>query len=253
MGNNNKKLNLNKDELYDMYIVKEMTSKEIANYYHCCTKSVRNYLIRYDISVRTMAESVKLERSKWSKEKELARARKFSASWRNLSDDVKLNIYKVRSMYANTEDAIMKARITKSLNNSNIKSKAEELFYNKLLLIFDSNDVIRQYIDLRRYPFSCDFYIKSKDLFIEYQGHQTHGFKPYDEADDKCITHLSLMQGKGYDMKTWTVRDVKKLNAAKSNKIKLLIVYPKNDSYLVINGITSNIGKINTFNINDIK
>ena len=56
----------------------------------------------------------------------------------------------------------------------------------KLILFFDRDDIIRQYIDLQKYPFNCDFYIKSKDLFIEYQGHQTHGTKPYDELDPDC-------------------------------------------------------------------
>ena len=48
-----------------------------------------------------------------------------------------------------------------------------------LLIIFEKDDIIRQYYDKDRYPFNCDFYIKSKDLFIEYQGHPSHGYCPF--------------------------------------------------------------------------
>ena len=53
-------------------------------------------------------------------------------------------------------------------------------------------------------------------------------------------------------MKTWTVRDVNKLNTAKENKINLLLIYPKHDTYLVTQGEIKNLYKFNLVNINDI-
>ena len=44
-------------------------------------------------------------------------------------------------------------------------------------------DVITQYKD-DRYPFACDFYIPSLDLFIECNYHWTHGGKPYEGTED---------------------------------------------------------------------
>ena len=35
-----------------------------------------------------------------------------------------------------------------------------------------------------RYPFACDFYISSLDLFIECNYHWTHGGKPYEGTED---------------------------------------------------------------------
>lgn len=40
----NQKLNLDKELLYELYIVQEMTSQEVANVFGCTSKSVRNYL-----------------------------------------------------------------------------------------------------------------------------------------------------------------------------------------------------------------
>jgi len=40
-----------------------------------------------------------------------------------------------------------------------------------------------------RYPYEVDFWLPKYDLFIEIQGHWTHGDHPYDESneDDKAL------------------------------------------------------------------
>lgn len=63
-------------------------------------------------------------------------------------------------------------------NNSFPSNKEEDSFYNLLLQIFPKEDIERQYSD-SRYPFNCDFYIRSLDLFIELNFHFTHGFHPF--------------------------------------------------------------------------
>ena len=67
---------------------------------------------------------------------------------------------------------------TKKKNNSFNKSIQEEQVYQLLLQKFNKNDIIRQYRSTL-YPFNCDFYIKSLDLYIEYHGTWTHGNKPF--------------------------------------------------------------------------
>ena len=64
MSSKNKKLNLNKDLLYDLYVNQKLTSKEVGKIFDCSSKAVRNYLKAYDIPVRPNAEAVALERSK---------------------------------------------------------------------------------------------------------------------------------------------------------------------------------------------
>ena len=74
MSAKNQKLNIDKETLYDLYINKKLTSKECAEIFGCTSKSIRNYLSLYDIPIRQNGEAVKLERSKWSDEKEQHRS-----------------------------------------------------------------------------------------------------------------------------------------------------------------------------------
>ena len=60
------------------------------------------------------------------------------------------------------------------------------------------------------------------------------------------------MNYKGEDMSTWIKRDPKKLKIALDNKINLLLVYPKHNTYLVKDSDIKNIGKSNIIDINDI-
>ena len=173
-------------------------------------------------------------------------------TWRDKPKEERDRQMSITHSYTNTPETIQKARDTKFKNNTYKKSIAEDNFYNKLLMFFEQYDIVRGYVD-SRYPYNCDFYIKSKDLFIEYQGHYTHGYEPYDETNIRHIEYLEDMQLRGIDMTTWTTRDVDKLKTAKRNKIKLLLIYPKNNSYLIKNGNIKNINKIDVFDINDIE
>ena len=227
-----------------------MTSKEIGELFDCTSKSIRNYLHKYGIEVRSVADSVKLERSKWSDEKEHDRSLKFMNTWKETPEDIKQEIIARRTKNINSPEAIAKARDTRLRNGTVKTSKAETDFYNRLCSVFGEYDVVHEYSD-SRYPFACDFYIKSKDLFIEYQGHQTHGYEPYDENSVEHEDYLNQMSMR-YDMSTWTKRDPYKLKVAIDNKINLLLIYPKNNSYFVKNGNITNVGRINPINISDI-
>lgn len=88
----------------------------------------------------------------------------------------------------NTEEVKLKIYNTKKKNNSfGPQSKSESICYLYLSLYYP--DTIRQYRDNERYPYNCDFYIPSLDLFIEFQGYYTHGKHPYnsDSVSDKLL------------------------------------------------------------------
>lgn len=64
-------------------------------------------------------------------------------------------------------------------------TKAEGLAYNILLKYFSKTDIEYLYFDKERYPFACDFYIRSKDLFIEINQYPSHGGRAFkNTADD---------------------------------------------------------------------
>lgn len=88
------------------------------------------------------------------------------------------------------------------------------------------DDVLRQYkSDI--YPWRCDFYIKSKDLFIEYQGyftHQNHAFDANNDSDIAILNNWKQRKEKIFKnaIKTWTVSDVNKRETAKKNHLNYL-------------------------------
>lgn len=88
------------------------------------------------------------------------------------------------------KESLQKEYITKKSHNSFNKSKKEEQFFEYLKLLYNVDDIERQYSIDPRYPFNCDFYIKSEDLFIECNYHWTHGGKPFDKDDINCQQQL---------------------------------------------------------------
>lgn len=129
--------------------------------------------------------------------------------------------------FSKTEEFNVKCYTTKKLNNTFRKSKPED--YVGELLIKKFKNVKPQYNECR-YPFACDFYIPSIDLFIEYQGNWTHGFHVFDPTNKDDLKTLELWkskseEGHGYyanAIKTWTIADPKKREYAKKNNLNYL-------------------------------
>ena len=100
---------------------------------------------------------------------------------------------------------------------------------------YDSSDIIRQYSE-NRYPFNCDFYIKSIDTFIELQGMWTHGGHPYNPNSIKDQVKLQQWQSKSNNgsrfyknaIKVWTVSDPNKRKIAKENHLNYIEVFDSN-------------------------
>ena len=120
---------------------------------------------------------------------------------------------------------------TQKRNNTFNTSKPEIESYSIIKSVF--SDVIYQYKDKDRYPFVCDFYIPSLDLFIECNYHWTHGSKPYEGTDeDMCkVNEWKEKHTKYYDnaIYNWTIRDVQKYEYAIKNKLNYLLFYNINE------------------------
>lgn len=135
---------------------------------------------------------------------------------------------------------LRKARLEKTYKthkekNSFNSSQIQDDTYNYLISKFGLENVFNEYRD-ERYPFNCDFYIKSLDLFIELNLHWTHGKHPYDEELDKETLNKWLEKAKTSKfykqaIQTWTIRDVKKIQTAAVNKLNYLLVYNINELY----------------------
>lgn len=85
-------------------------------------------------------------------------------------------------------------------------------------------DVVYQYRS-ELYPFDCDFYIPSLNLYVEFQGHWTHGSKPF-EGTEEDLAELDKWKQKALTSKfyrnaidVWTELDVKKRQLARKNEL----------------------------------
>ena len=125
----------------------------------------------------------------------------------------------------------------KSQDNRQIssKSKLENNFLNYLKLKYEPDDIITQYKS-KEYPYYCDFYIKSINLYIEIQGHWTHNDHPFDinNLNDQIIMDIwrtKSVSDKYYKnaLNTWTIKDVEKRNTAIQNNLNYLEIFGKTD------------------------
>lgn len=80
---------------------------------------------------------------------------------------------------------------TKKPNGTMNSSKPEEASYMLLVERFGKDDVIRQFKS-KKYPFACDFYIKSHNIYIECNYGWTHGKHPFDENDVNDVAVLEM-------------------------------------------------------------
>lgn len=113
------------------------------------------------------------------------------------------------------------------------QSPHEFVVMQHLLSRFGANDVYYQYgihpYDAR-YPYNCDFYVKSLDLFIELNCHYSHGMHWFDAMshDDVLrLNHLMLSDSKRNrnSVKVWTETDVEKRQKAADSGLKYLVFW----------------------------
>ena len=148
-----------------------------------------------------------------------------------------LNIYGCKSI-SQVYSIKQKKIETMRLHNSFCISKPE----NKILdiLLNKYNDTCYQYSsDL--YPFHCDFYIPSLNLYIEYNGSWTHGKHPFNKDNEDDIEILNNWKIKSETSKfyksaieTWTIRDVNKRNLAYKNKLNFIEIWYVDKNYHLI-------------------
>lgn len=140
---------------------------------------------------------------------------------------------KIRKAHLDSDFQEKRYTTMKSNNTLFVKdSKAEQEYYSYLKTMYNDDDIIRQYFDRDRYPFKCDFYIPSEDLFIEVHANWTHGGRPYDPEDEACQKQLEVWKEKAKTSSyyknaiyQWTILDVRKAKTAKKNNLNFEVIY----------------------------
>ena len=148
-------------------------------------------------------------------------------------------------------------REIKRKNHSFNTSQPELSAKSKLESLFGTENVFYQYSN-SKYPFSCDFYIKPKDLYIECNFHWTHGPHPFDKNNPEDIELLNKIKQKqdyyvdssGHKKKNfyylyekiWTIKDPEKLNYAKNSCLNYLVFYKLKDFETWFEGVATDVG-----------
>lgn len=132
-------------------------------------------------------------------------------------------------------EIINKIMTTKEKNGW--RSQEEKLFEERLGSVGLRKDehFYTEYWDAN-YPYSCDFYIPSRKLYIELNCFPTHGISWYDKNDKNDVqrlNNLNKLKDKKWIAKTtikvWGINDVKKRNIARQNKLNYVVLWNAKD------------------------
>ena len=105
----------------------------------------------------------------------------------------------------------------------------EDNLYELLLTCFDESDIERQYSS-DVYDFACDFYIKSRNMYIELNASWTHGCHWYNDMNSDDVAVVKQWQNKKsayyYNaIETWTCRDVTKRQMAEKSNLNYVVFW----------------------------
>ena len=127
------------------------------------------------------------------------------------------------------ETILHKIHETLKRNNTYSSSEAEKYLGELLKQYFGDDDVLSQYKS-EEYPFRCDYYIRSRSLYIELNGSWTHGGHWFDSTNDEDLKKLQSWMDKNtqyYDaaINTWTERDPLKKRVAEENHLNYIVFW----------------------------
>lgn len=160
----------------------------------------------------------------------------YNIEFKNKSYVTNLERYGVMTPFESKEIR-KKSRQTMHDNGSFGTSKSEEQLYDLLCDKFGVNDIIRQYCS-DVYPFACDFYIQSRNLYIELNAYYMHGRCWFNVADESHMNKIDEWQSFIFDGESsqyqsaidiWTSRDVMKRDTARFHKLNYVVFW---DNYL---------------------
>lgn len=230
------KYHVDVDCLYDLYIIKNNTVEQCAEFFKCPKSKIEITLRKNNIHKVNTVPIPKDELYNYYIEEnhtayETAEFFNTTVSkvfyWANKVYGIKKDVYKANEL------AQKKMRENKTFNSS----KQEDLFYEYLINKYGKDDIIRQYKE-QRYPFNCDFYIKSKDIFIELNLNWTHGREPFNAANPNHLQRVKTLKERSVysdfykiALNVWTERDPNKIKTAKLNNLNYVMYYDVKDLY----------------------
>lgn len=225
------KVAVSKKDFYEYFITQNHTWEETAKYFNISKNQAVNLGRRYNIKKPSYLFSQHVTDMN-------------NRRWANCSEEekeaFKQKISNTKQALPNEEKKARAARgyETRRKNGTITTSSPEETTYEQLCKIFNTNDIVRQYKS-KLYPFHCDFYIKSLDLYLELNLHWAHGEHLFNKYNKDDLEKLAIWQSKADTgnsyykraITTWTTRDPLKFETAQKNNLNYIVLY--NDKEIV--------------------
>lgn len=170
-------------------------------------RQIQTCLMKYGVPYAIQDASVTRRKVETCREKYNGDSPFCSDTVRNKASDTIYKRYGVRNSM-HLQSSVYKLNKSKLINKTFHVSKPEQVLYEMLCEQFGSDDVIRQHCsDL--YPFACDFYIKSRDMYIELNASWTSKHTDY---YDNAVT-------------VWSDKDVAKRKTASANNLNYVVFW----------------------------
>lgn len=236
--------NISSKEYYDKYLKQENEGKCLE-----CGKETK--FIKFTKGYRSFCSTKCLNNNEAvSKLKKESYLKKYGVDNPAKAEPVKNKIkqtnlerYGVENVYmredlkqkSHSKESKLKEYQTKKKNNTFNSSKPEKKLELELRKIFSNLET--QYKS-KVYPFKCDFYIPSLDLYIEYNGTWLHGGCFYDENNKENRNTLEMWKQRSeYStfyksaINVWTKSDLNKLETAVKNNLNYIAWFNQQQAY----------------------
>lgn len=263
------KVYITKEEFEDLYIKQNLSVKEMCLKLNCSSGTIHRLRKKYgikkpnDLRIKNFSKKAKgrvspMKGKKFTDEHKKKISEKLKGNknqaGRIVSEKTREKLRKALTGKKHSIESIKRGIETRrkngTLNTYSLQSKLKEYETKRKRGTFNSSKAEKEILlklnekfkevkyqyrsDL--YPFQCDFYIPEKDLYIEYQGSWTHGFKPYEQKNLDCIAQLTKWKEKINSssyyqnaIKVWTKTDPLKRKVAKENGLNWIEFFTMNE------------------------
>lgn len=144
-----------------------------------------------------------------------------------VANPMDLSMVRMKQLAAVQSSEVNRKRIATKRRNQSFNTSLVEYRLGELLKKqFGSDDVFNNYVS-DVYPYKCDYYIKSRDMYIELNAHWSHGGHWYNPDKDFDIISDWLGKSEFYKnaVKTFSERDVEKRNVARMNNLNYVVFW----------------------------
>lgn len=129
-----------------------------------------------------------------------------------LDKTIKLNRQQtMKTLHGSTHWTNREKSMETTKKNGMYRTKLEDRYLNRLKEKYP--DIVQHYVS-DEYPFECDFYVPSLNLYIELNVFYLHNNHFFDKDNPEDIEKVNFWKSRNIDTIVWTVKDIIKRDFA---------------------------------------